>query len=500
MVPLKRSAGILLPVFSLPSPWGIGTMGAAAREFLLFLEEAGQSYWQVLPLGETSFGDSPYQSFSSFAGNPYLIDLDLLREEGLLTPEDYQGLPWGEDPRRVDYALLYRQRRQVLRKAAERLLEAPPAEFAPFCRENAFWLEDYALFTALKARQDGAPWWNWKDELRLRQPEALEAARAELRHELCLHRAVQFLFFRQWNALRAFAHAHGVSLIGDLPIYTASDSADVWSAPEQFQLDGAGHPTEVAGCPPDGFSPDGQLWGNYLFDWERMAGDGYRWWQRRVLFQLRLYDILRIDHFRGFDAYYAIPAGDATTRNGRWRPGPGIALFQALTAAYGKPLPIIAEDLGFLSDSVRELVQATGYPGMKVLELAFDSRDSGAAEGLPHRIGEHCIVYTGTHDNDTILGWAATAPAADVAFARDYLKLGDRQDWNWAMMDAAWESPAELAVMQVQDLLGLGHEGRMNTPSTLGGNWLWRLLPGELTEDLARTVRERMERFGRVSY
>ena len=500
MVPLKRSAGILLPVFSLPSPWGIGTMGAAAREFLLFLEEAGQSYWQVLPLGETSFGDSPYQSFSSFAGNPYLIDLDLLREEGLLTPEDYQGLPWGEDPRRVDYALLYRQRRQVLRKAAERLLAAPPAEFAPFCRENAFWLEDYALFTALKARQDGAPWWNWKDELRLRQPEALEAARAELRHELCLHRAVQFLFFRQWNALRAFAHAHGVSLIGDLPIYTASDSADVWSAPEQFQLDGAGHPTEVAGCPPDGFSPDGQLWGNYLFDWERMAGDGYRWWQRRVLFQLRLYDILRIDHFRGFDAYYAIPAGDATTRNGRWRPGPGIALFRTLTAAYGKPLPIIAEDLGFLSDSVRELVQATGYPGMKVLELAFDSRDSGAAEGLPHRIGEHCIVYTGTHDNDTILGWAATAPAADVAFARDYLKLGDRQDWNWAMMDAAWESPAELAVMQVQDLLGLGHEGRMNTPSTLGGNWLWRLLPGELTEDLARTVRERMERFGRVSY
>lgn len=473
-------------------------MGAAAREFLLFLEEAGQSYWQVLPLGETSFGDSPYQSFSSFAGNPYLIDLDLLREEGLLTPEDYQGLPWGEDPRRVDYALLYRQRRQVLRKAAERLLAAPPAEFAPFCRENAFWLEDYALFTALKARQGGAPWWSWKDALRLRQPEALEAARAELRHELCLHRAVQFLFFRQWNALRAFAHAHGVSLIGDLPIYTASDSADVWSAPEQFQLDGAGHPTEVAGCPPDGFSPDGQLWGNYLFDWERMAGDGYRWWQRRVLFQLRLYDILRIDHFRGFDAYYAIPAGDATTRNGRWRPGPGIALFQALTAAYGKPLPIIAEDLGFLSDSVRELVQATGYPGMKVLELAFDSRDSGAAEGLPHRIGEHCIVYTGTHDNDTILGWAATAPAADVAFARDYLKLGDRQDWNWAMMDAAWESPAELAVMQVQDLLGLGHEGRMNTPSTLGGNWLWRLLPGELTEDLARAVRERMERFGRV--
>ena len=475
-------------------------MGAAAREFLLFLEEAGQSYWQVLPLGETSFGDSPYQSFSSFAGNPYLIDLDLLREEGLLTPEDYQGLPWGEDPRRVDYALLYRQRRQVLRKAAERLLEAPPAEFAPFCRENAFWLEDYALVTALKARQDGAPWWNWKDELRLRQPEALETARAELRHELCLHRAVQFLFFRQWNALRAFAHAHGVSLIGDLPIYTASDSADVWSAPEQFQLDGAGHPTEVAGCPPDGFSPDGQLWGNYLFDWERMAGDGYRWWQRRVLFQLRLYDILRIDHFRGFDAYYAIPAGDATTRNGRWRPGPGIALFRTLTAAYGKPLPIIAEDLGFLSDSVRELVQATGYPGMKVLALAFDSRDSGASEWLPHRIGEHCVVYTGTHDNDTILGWAATAPAADVAFARDYLKLGDRQDWNWAMMDAAWESPAELAVMQVQDLLGLGHEGRMNTPSTLGGNWLWRLLPGELTEDLARTVRERMERFGRVSY
>ena len=324
------------------------------------------------------------------------------------------------------------------------------------------------------------------------------AARKELSPELSLHRATQYLFFRQWNALRDFAHAHGVSLIGDLPIYTASDSADVWSAPREFQLDETGHPTEVAGCPPDGFSPDGQLWGNYLFAWDRMAEDGYAWWRRRVLFQLRLYDILRIDHFRGFDAYYAIPAGDDTAKNGRWRPGPGRALFQALTAAYGGEMPIIAEDLGFLSDSVRTLVRETGYPGMKVLELAFDSRDSGASDYLPHCVGEHCVAYTGTHDNDTILGWAATAPPADVAFARDYLKLGDRQDWNWAMMDAAWESPAELAVMQVQDLLGLGHEARMNTPSTLGGNWLWRLLPGELTEDLAQTVRVRMARFGRL--
>lgn len=498
MVPLKRSAGILLPVFSLPSPWGVGTLGEAARDFVRFLEAAGQSYWQVLPLGETSFGDSPYQAFSSYAGNPYLIDLDLLRADGLLTAEDYQSLPWGEDPRRVDYALLYRQRRAVLRKAAERLLSAPPADYAAFCRENAFWLEDYALFTALKAQRSGAPWWDWEDALRLRRPAALDAARKELSPELSLHRATQYLFFRQWNALRDFAHAHGVSLIGDLPIYTASDSADVWSAPREFQLDETGHPTEVAGCPPDGFSPDGQLWGNYLFAWDRMAEDGYAWWRRRVLFQLRLYDILRIDHFRGFDAYYAIPAGDDTARNGRWRPGPGLALFQALTAAYGGEMPIIAEDLGFLSDSVRTLVRETGYPGMKVLELAFDSRDSGASDYLPHRVGEHCVVYTGTHDNDTILGWAATAPAADVAFARDYLKLGGRQDWNWAMMDAAWQSPAELAVMQVQDLLGLGHEARMNTPSTLGENWLWRLLPGELTEDLARTVRERMAHFGRL--
>ena len=498
MVPLKRSAGILLPVFSLPSPWGVGTLGEAARDFVRFLEAAGQSYWQVLPLGETSFGDSPYQAFSSYAGNPYLIDLDLLRADGLLTAEDYQSLPWGEDPRRVDYALLYRQRRAVLRKAAERLLSAPPADYAAFCRENAFWLEDYALFTALKAQRSGAPWWDWEDALRLRRPAALDAARKELSPELSLHRATQYLFFRQWNALLDFAHAHGVSLIGDLPIYTASDSADVWSAPREFQLDETGHPTEVAGCPPDGFSPDGQLWGNYLFAWDRMAEDGYAWWRRRVLFQLRLYDILRIDHFRGFDAYYAIPAGDDTAKNGRWRPGPGLALFQALTAAYGGEMPIIAEDLGFLSDSVRTLVRETGYPGMKVLELAFDSRDSGTSDYLPHRVGEHCVVYTGTHDNDTILGWAATAPPADVAFARDYLKLGDRQDWNWAMMDAAWQSPAELAVMQVQDLLGLGHEARMNTPSTLGGNWLWRLLPGELTEDLAQTVRVRMAHFGRL--
>ena len=474
-----------MPISSLPSPYGIGALGAEAREFAGFLAAGGQSCWQVLPLGPTSYGDSPYQSFSSFAGNPYFIDLDVLAEGGLLKPEEYQSLHWGDDPERVDYEALYKNRFSVLRLACSRLKQEDLSELRGTLRK-ADWLEDYALFMALKNKFGGASWLEWPEELRLRRPAAMDAARKELADEIEFWRRVQLLFFNQWWNLKKYANEKGVSIIGDLPIYVALDSADVWANPEQFQLDENGLPTEVSGCPPDGFSADGQLWGNPLFHWERMKEDGYAWWLRRISFQFQLYDTLRIDHFRGFDSYYAIPYGEATARNGRWRPGPGIDFFKAVNRALGKR-DIIAEDLGFLTPSVRRLLEDSGYPGMKVLEFAFDSRDPDSSF-LPHCYPRHCVVYTGTHDNDTIQGWIASASPEDAAFAKAYLRLNKREGYHWGMMRAAWASPADLAVMQFQDLLGLGSEARMNTPSTLGNNWLWRTLPGTFGKKLSRRL------------
>ena len=491
-----RKAGILMPISSLPSPYGIGTLGAAAREFVDFLAQAGQSCWQLLPICPTSYGDSPYQSFSSCAGNPYFIDLDDLQAQGLLEGPEYRELDWGDDPESVDYGLLYKMRYPVLHLACARLLEREGQGLAAFCRENREWLEDYALFMALKGKHGGASWFEWPEGERLRRPQDMQAAREELAGEIDFWKAVQYLFFRQWRELKAYANARGISIIGDLPIYVAGDSADVWSNPEQFQLDGRGWPTEVAGCPPDGFSADGQLWGNPLFDWERMKRDGYRWWLRRIAFQFTIYDTLRIDHFRGFDSYYAIPAGEKTARNGRWRPGPGLDFFKAVNKALGEK-DIIAEDLGFLTDSVRTLLNKTGYPGMKVLEFAFDSRDTGS-DYLPHCYTPHCVVYTGTHDNDTIQGWMAHAPRKDVAFAKEYLRLTKREGYHWGMMRSAWASAADLAVMQMQDLLGLGSQARMNIPSTVGNNWKWRCLPGGFGLKLARKLRHEMKVYQRL--
>jgi len=484
-----------MPISSLPSPYGIGTLGAAAREFADFLAAAGQSCWQLLPICPTSYGDSPYQSFSSFAGNPYFIDLDDLAEDGLLEPGEYQGLNWGDDPQRVDYGLLYTTRYPVLKKAAQRLLASPPAEYPAFCKTSA-WLDDYALFMALKDKHGGASWFTWPEDVRLRRKSALAAAKKELAKEIDFWKAVQFLFSRQWSAFKGYVNGLGISIVGDLPIYVSGDSADVWANPDQFQLDENGLPTEVAGCPPDGFSADGQLWGNPLFNWERMKKDGYQWWLRRIAFQFQLYDTLRIDHFRGFDAYYAIPYGDDTAKNGRWRPGPGLDFFKAVNARLGEQ-DIIAEDLGFLTDSVRKLLRETGYPGMKVLEFAFDSRDSGS-DYLPHCYPAHCVAYTGTHDNDTIQGWMAAAPQKDVSFAKAYLRLSSREGYHWGMMRGAWASPADLAVMQAQDLLGLGSEARINIPSTLGENWKWRALPGVFTPQLARRLHREMRVYQRL--
>lgn len=485
-----------MPISSLPSPYGIGTLGAEAYQFADFLAAGGQSCWQLLPVGPTGYGDSPYQSFSSFAGNPYFIDLDLLAEDGLLEPEEYRNLNWGSSPERVDYGLMYTTRYPVLHRACDRLLAQNRPGFSAFCEEQKDWLEDYALFMALKGKHNGAAWLEWPEELRLRRPDTLEKARRELAGEIGFWQAAQYLFFRQWRALKQYANGLGISIIGDLPIYASGDSADVWANPEQFQLDEAGLPTEVAGCPPDGFSPDGQLWGNPLFDWEHMREDGYAWWLRRIAFQFRLYDTLRIDHFRGFDSYYAIPYGASTACGGRWRPGPGIDFFKAVNKALGKK-DIIAEDLGFLTPSVCKLLKDAGYPGMKVLQFAFDSRDTGS-DYLPHCYPAHCVAYTGTHDNDTVQGWMVSAPRKDVAFAKAYLRLSKREGYHWGMLRSIWASPAGLAVAQFQDLLGLGRETRMNVPSTLGNNWRWRTLPGTFDKTLSRRLRREMKVYQRI--
>ena len=485
-----RTSGVLMHLTSLPSPHGIGTMGADARHFVEFLAAAGQTYWQILPICPTSFGDSPYQTFSTFAGNPYLIDLDDLAGEQLLFRGEYEDLTWGGEPDRVDYGLMYRTRYPVLWTACRRFLAEPSREYEAFCAENAFWLEDYALFMALKDEHGGAPWQDWEAPLRRREPDALDRARARLEEDRALWKTVQFLFFRQWQALKEYAGARGVSLIGDLPIYVSGDSVDVWANPGQFQLDGELRPTEVAGCPPDGFSAEGQLWGNPLFRWERMEADGYAWWVRRIGYQCKIYDVLRIDHFRGFDSYYAIPYGATDAKVGVWRKGPGIKLFRAVEEHLGRQR-IIAEDLGFLTPSVRQLLKESGFPGMKVLEFAFDSRDGSGSDYLPHNFEKHCVAYTGTHDNETILGWMESAPAGDAAYAKDYLRIDEREGANWTMMRSIWQSVANTAVVQMQDLLDLGGEARMNEPSTVGKNWKWRALPGFDSPDLAaRLYRE----------
>ena len=492
-----RRAGILMPITSLPSAWGIGTLGDEAGKFLDFLTQAGQSCWQILPIGPTGYGDSPYQPFSSFAGNPYLIDLDDLRREGLLHEEEYQGLDWGDDPGRADYGLLYRNRFGVLKKAVGRLTGEKAEELEKFCREESWWLADYALFMALKGRFDGAAWSKWPQGLRKREREAVAAAESELSAEIDFWKGVQFLFFHQWEKLKKLSQEKGISIIGDLPIYVAEDSADVWAHLELFQMDEDLRPVKVAGCPPDGFSASGQLWGNPLFDWERMKEEGYSWWISRVAFQFRFYDVLRIDHFRGFESYYAIPRGAKDAREGSWEKGPGMDFFRALEKAVGRRR-IIAEDLGFITPEVGKLLEDTGFPGMKVLQFAFDSRDGGGRMYQPHNYPVNCVAYVGTHDNETALGWLEEVSAEDAALAREYLHLDREEGENWGMMRGIWSSPAGYAIVQMQDILGLGREGRINTPSTLGGNWQWRALPGSYGADLAARVYRQMYLYERL--
>lgn len=487
---------MLLPIFSLPSPYGIGTLGRAAFDFIDFLREAGQSLWQILPVNPTSFGDSPYQSFSAFAGNPYFIDLEILSQSGLLTQQEI-NINWGEDATKVDYGLLFNRRFDVLAFAAERQNKEDPA-FLAFCAENAFWLNDYALFMTLKEINGGGHFNLWPSSLRAREEKALAAARKSYAGRIEFWRCVQFFFFTQWRALKAYANAHGVGIVGDIPIYVAGDSADLWANPHLFEITQENELKAVAGVPPDSFSADGQLWGNPLYNWPQHASDGYAWWLARLRQAGELFDITRIDHFRGLQDYYAVPAGAETARNGTWQNGPGIGFINAVHAVLPQ-LNIIAEDLGFLTDEVRVLLKESGYPGMKILQFAFvDSHPE--SEYLPHNYPRHTVVYTGTHDNATSAAWINDLADADAAFARRYLGITKEQSFAEACVRAAIASVADTAIIPLADWMGLGAKARINTPSTIGPqNWSWRLLPNHLSAKLAADMRLKTVTYGRVS-
>ena len=493
---MKRTCGILMPISSLPSPYGIGTLGKAAYDFVDFLADAGQSWWQLLPVGHTSYGDSPYQCFSTYAGNPYFIDLDLLIEDGLLERSEVTGLDWGSDPARVSYETVYQNRYKVLRQATLRGWMRDKAQVDAFVEENRHWLPDYALFMALKAHFGMKAWTEWPDEdIRLRKPDAVEAYRAKLAQEIQLYTYIQFLFFRQWEQLRAYAKEKGVGIIGDIPIYVALDSADVWGDPGSFQLDEYNVPTEVSGVPPDYFSEEGQLWGNPLYNWDAMKADGFGWWIRRIAGAGKLYDIIRIDHFRGFESYWAVPYGEKTAKNGRWVKGPGMDLVGVLTSWF-RDIRYIAEDLGFMTPGVQQLLHDSGLPGMKVLEFAFDSREP--SNYLPHTYTPNCVCYPGTHDNTTLAAWETEADPDDVAFARQYLGLNDEEGFHWGILRGGLSSVAMLFVAQMQDYLGLGDEARMNTPGIPSGNWQWRMLPDAITPALSEKIGELARIYGRA--
>ena len=489
-----RKGGILLPVSSIPSRYGIGTFSKQAYEFVDFLEKAGQKYWQILPLGPTGYGDSPYQSFSTFAGNPYYIDLEELIGKGWLTREECDACDFGADDGYVDYEKVYLSRFKVFKKAYERSGIGTDGDFLEFREENAFWLGDYALYMAVKNSFDSVSWIEWDEDIRLRKEDAMAAYKEKYAAEVEFYEFQQYLFASQWFALKAYANEKGIEIIGDIPIYVAFDSADTWANPELFQLDENCIPVGVAGCPPDSFSATGQLWGNPLYRWEYHKETGYEWWMRRIAYCYKLYDVVRIDHFRGFDEYYFIPYGDATAEFGHWEKGPGYDIFKVMKEKLGKKA-VIAEDLGFLTPSVLKLVKKTGYPGMKILQFAFDSREE--SDYLPHNYSCNSVVYTGTHDNDTTMGWFDTLNRKDKAFAKRYLNITSRKDVHWEFIRAALASVSDTAIIPMQDYLGLGAEARMNIPSTLGNNWKWRMPDGQLTDELAEKIRAMTKLYGR---
>ncbi|HHB79645.1 MAG TPA: 4-alpha-glucanotransferase [Saprospiraceae bacterium] len=488
----QRSSGILMHITSLPSKHGIGDLGKKAFDFVRFLDKSGQSFWQILPIGPTGYGDSPYQSLSTFAGNTLLIDLKQLQKEKLLRPKDFKNRDFGQDPEVVDFQKVRKEKTELLRIAFSRTKNSYKKELSIFAKANKSWLDDYSLFMALKHHHDLKSWQEWPKALRDRQPKALQKAKKKYADEILFWIFAQFIFFRQWNALKNFANEKGIQIIGDIPIYVAEDSADVWANPKLFLLDKTNKPICVSGCPPDAFSADGQLWGNPIYNWKRMEKQGFKWWINRIKASFTLFDVVRIDHFRGFEAYWSIPGDAETAAKGEWVKGPAIKLFDAVKKELGD-LRVIAEDLGFLTQEVIDFKNETGFPGMKILEFAFDSKEE--SNYLPHTYDKNCIVYTGTHDNDTVMGWFEHTPEADVKKAKEYLRLTKKEGYNWGFIRGAWSSVAVVAIAQMQDFLGI--DNRMNTPSTFGGNWEWRMKPRKLTKKLTVKTKKITRLYGR---
>ncbi len=484
-----------MPISSLPSNYGIGTFGKAAYQFADFLKAAGQKYWQILPLVPTSYGDSPYAGFSTFAGNPYFIDLDMLIKDGLLKKEEVESRNWGSNARYIDYGLIYENRFEVLRIAKKRGYEKKKKHINAFVEENP-WVENYALFMALKNCFSQKCWIEWPDEgIRMHQKAAVDRYTALLREDIEFFTFVQYLFFTQWNKLKKYINGLGIKIIGDLPIYVALDSADVWSEAKFFELDEKNYPVEVAGVPPDYFSEDGQLWGNPVYDWETMEQDGFNWWLRRIEGASKLYDVIRIDHFRGFDEYWTVKYGATTAKGGMWKKGPGMKLVGLFNERF-PDIDFIAEDLGQPSPTVVQLLKDSNWPGMKVLEFAFDSDSDNPYQ--PHNYDTNCICYTGTHDNATIIEWFDTANRDTIQNVKDYFGINAKEGFNWGVIRGGMGSVAKLFIAQMQDYLSLGTDHRINLPGTSMGNWQWRMLESEFHEELSEKIYEMTFRYGRV--
>lgn len=481
-----RGSGIILHISSLPSPYGIGTLGKEAYTFVDYLRKAGQKYWQVLPLGPTSFGDSPYQTFSAFAGNPYFIDFRILTEEGLLFKNEYETIIWESAPNVVDYKIQYDNRIHLLKLAYHRFKASSQEKFNTFKKDNHNWLDDYAFFMSLKYVFGGSDWANWNQDIKLRLPEAMTSYRNKLEGEIDFWSFTQYKFYEQWHALKNYANKNGISLIGDMAIYVAYDSSDVWANSEFFQLDQNKTPIEVAGVPGDDFAKEGQLWGNPLYDWDYMKHQNYSWWVERVRSAKELYDVIRIDHFRGFESYFAVKFGSPNAINGVWKKGPDVALFDTIKTELGD-VQIIAEDLGFITPEVHNMLAGAGYPGMKVMQFAFDGRPEN--EYLPHNYSNNCVVYVSTHDSDTVLGWFNGLHSEQKMYVNRYLHITNEKDQVWRMIESAWASVANLAMCQMQDILELDNSARMNTPSTVGINWIWRMKESDLSDQIAARMK-----------
>ena len=492
-----RKSGILLHISSLPGKYGIGSFGKEAYEFVDHLYQSKQQLWQILPLTPTGYGDSPYQSFSTFAGNPYFIDIEALYEKGWLSMDDLQQAL--NLTTSIDYAKLYTTRFTLLKKAYQKSSISEEEDFIQFCKQETYWLDEYALFMALKDAHNGRPWNEWEDNLKFRNKEIIQQAKIKYQEEIEFYKFIQFIFWQQWQNLKNYANEKNIEIIGDIPIYVAYDSADTWTHPELFQLDANLCPKAVAGVPPDGFSADGQLWGNPLYRWNYHKETKYAWWIQRMKACAKQYDIVRMDHFRGFDAYFSIPFKDTTARNGQWQPGPGYDLFVHIQ----KELPdiqIIAEDLGYLTDSVKQLLKDCGYPGMKIFQFAFDSRDSSGAQSyLPHNYIENSIVYTGTHDNETLMGWFDSILPKEKEALKQYLctTSNDCQKLLMKSIATVMQSVSKWCIIPMQDWLGYDNQARMNEPSTFTGNWKWKMTNSEFTKELEEKIAKLTSIYGR---